>query len=201
LFTGIVTGVGRIIAVEPGESGSRLEVGSLSGDIDFSSARKGDSVAVAGVCLTMLNPSENGFEADISAETLAATSLGAKQEGTAVNLELALKAGDRLGGHMVSGHVDAAVRLLSRYSEDNAVRMEFELPAHLSRYVSRKGSVCLDGVSLTVNAVSENTFSVCIIPHSLDATTLGSLQDGDRVNIEVDMIARYLESLIQDKGQ
>ena len=154
-------------------------------------------LVVAGVCLTMLHPAESGFEADVSTETLAATSLGDKTVGDAVNLELALRAGDRFGGHFVSGHVDSPVRLLKRRPEGDSERFEFELPTRLARLVSRKGSVCIDGVSLTVNDVSADRFSVCVIPHTLSVTTLGGMAEGDRANLEVDMIARYLERLAQ----
>ena len=147
--------------------------------------------------LTMLGPGETGFSADVSAETLDATTLGQKRIGDRVNLELAMRSGERFGGHMVSGHVDMPIHLLERRPEGDAERFDFALPAEVSRYVSRKGSVCLDGVSLTVNEVNNNMFSACIIPHTLSVTTLGGLEAGDQVNLEVDMIARYLERLSQ----
>lgn len=204
MFTGIVTAIGRIRESNRHTGGLRLSVERLSGetgsgDMGFGECRSGDSVSVSGVCLTMLNPDVSGFSADVSAETLEATTLGDRQAGDGVNLELAVRAGDRLGGHLVSGHVDAAVRLLSREPDGDAERFAFELPPGLARYVSRKGSVCLDGVSLTVNAVSSDRFSVCMIPHTLSVTTLGLLAEGERVNLEVDMIARYLEKLVQEK--
>jgi riboflavin synthase len=156
----------------------------------------GDSIAVSGVCLTVLEPGESGFSADASRETLTLTTLGSLQPGHQVNLELALGLEDRLGGHMVSGHVDGLGCLLSRRVDGRAERFEFELPDSLARYVAKKGSICIDGVSLTVNDVEGARFSVCLIPHTLEVTTLGSLQAGDEVNIEVDMIARYLERLV-----
>ena len=200
MFTGIVTAVGLISDLAERKSGLDFAVEPLSGHFALDSCRDGDSVSVAGVCLTMLEPGQGGFRADVSSETLASTSLGEKSVGDAVNLELAMRAGDRLGGHMVSGHVDAATRLMSRNPDGDAEQMQFELPAQLAKYISRKGSACLDGVSLTVNAVSADRFSVCIIPHTLEATTLGSLAVGDFVNLEVDMIARYLERLVQENS-
>jgi riboflavin synthase len=195
LFTGIVTAIGQITRMTQGEGHCVLEVAPSSGRVPLDQCQTGDSIAVAGVCLTMLEPGQAGFRADVSAETLASTNLGEKVKGALVNLELALKAGERFGGHFVSGHVDASTRLLSRHPDGNSERFEFELPVELAKYVSRKGSVCLDGVSLTVNAVLPDRFSTCIIPHTLTATTLGGLSQGARVNMEVDMIARYLESL------
>ena len=195
MFTGIVTTVGEITRLEEREQGLVITIRPVSGNVEIESCKEGDSISLAGVCLTMLNPGDAGFRADVSSETLAATTLGEKDVGDSVNLELAMRSGDRFGGHMVSGHVDAPIRLLSRKEDGEAERYDFELPRDFSRYVSRKGSVCLDGVSLTVNEVSENQFSTCIIPHTLSVTTLGGLSAGDRVNLEVDMIARYLEKL------
>lgn len=197
MFTGIVTAVGRIRQVSKRDSGLRLGVTVEEGQIGLGSCRTGDSISVSGACLTMLEPDAQGFAADLSAETLGLTTLGEKKTGDLVNLELALQVGDRLGGHLVSGHVDATVPLMARQPEGEAHGLEFGLPADLAGYVSRKGSVCLDGVSLTVNAVFADRFSVCIIPHTLAATTLGNLAEGDRVNLEVDMIARYLERLVE----
>jgi riboflavin synthase len=158
-------------------------------------AREGDSVSVSGVCLTMLQPGDHGFAADISAETLGATTLGSVKAGHKVNLELAMSLADRLGGHLVTGHVDGTARMVKREADGRAQRFDFEVPEALARYIARKGSVCIDGVSLTVNSVAGKAFSVCLIPHTLGATTLGSLAPGDLVNIEVDLIARYLEQL------
>lgn len=199
MFTGIVTAIGRISETSMRDGSMRLGITPSAGHIALESCRNGDSVAVAGVCLTMLEPGQSGFQADVSAETLALTTLGEKRVGDSVNLELALRAGDRLGGHLVSGHVDAAVGLRSRRPDGDSQRFEFELPETLSRLVSRKGSVCIDGVSLTVNEVNSRGFSVCIIPHTLAATTLGDSAEGDRINLEVDMIARYLERLVEGR--
>jgi riboflavin synthase len=144
----------------------------------------------------MLQPRQHEFQADISAETLQLTTIAAKQVDSPVNLELALTLQDRLGGHLVSGHVDGLGCLLSRHEEGRAERFEFELPQHLMRYVATKGSITIDGVSLTVNSVSDRGFSVCLIPHTLEVTSLGTLQPGQQVNIEVDQVARYLERLL-----
>lgn len=197
MFTGIVTAIGRIHAMERRDGGLRIGIAVDAGEFDPGASRTGDSVSVAGVCLTMIDPREDGFQADVSAETRAHTTLGIKREGDRVNLELALRAGDRLGGHLVSGHVDASIKLLSRDSDGDAERLEFELPAELAGLVCRKGSVCLDGVSLTVNAVAHDRFGVCVIPHTLMATTLGELKVGHLVNLEVDQIARYVARLAE----
>ncbi len=199
MFTGIVSTKGTLkekIAVG-GDSRLRIECGGL----DMQGSREGDSIAVSGVCLTMLEPDESGFLADVSIETLELTTLGDLEPGLPVNLELALALEDRLGGHMVSGHVDGMGRLLSRREDARSERFEFELPADLARYVAKKGSVTIDGVSLTVNDVDGARFSVCLIPHTLEVTTLGTLRSGDAVNIEVDLIARYLERLIDPELQ
>lgn len=199
MFTGIVSAKGTLkekIAMG-GDSRLRIEFGNL----DMQGSREGDSIAVSGVCLTMLEPGESGFLADVSKETLELTTMGELEPGRPVNLELALALEDRLGGHMVSGHVDGIGRLVCRREDARAERFEFELPADLARYVAKKGSVTIDGVSLTVNEVDGARFSVCLIPHTLEVTTLGMLQPGDAANIEVDLIARYLERLIDPELQ
>jgi riboflavin synthase len=156
----------------------------------------GDSISVSGACLTMLEPDASGFFADVSQETLSLTTLGQLQSGGAVNLELAMGIDARLGGHMVTGHIDGKARLVSRHEDARAERFEFEVPDRLASYIAKKGSVCTDGVSLTVNEVDGSRFSVCLIPHTLEVTTLGSLGVGDEVNLEVDLIARYIERLM-----
>ena len=169
---------------------------------------EGDSIAVSGVCLTATGLENNRFCADISGETLAQTTLGTWQKGGRVNLELSLRAGDRLGGHFVSGHVDGRAMLVKKQPDGQSWLLEFEISAALAKYVVTKGSVCLDGVALTVNDVRDIDrkggdekggrfcrFSICVIPHTLEVTTLGSLEAGDKVNLEVDMIARYLERM------
>lgn len=167
-----------------------------TGDLSLAGCGTGDSISISGACLTMLDPDEHRFTADVSQETLSLTILGKLDEGANVNLELAMGLHDRMGGHLVTGHVDGMARLVSRHEDARAERFEFEVPASLAKYVARKGSVCLDGVSLTVNEVDGSHFSVCLIPHTMEITTLGQLQPGDKINLEVDLIARYLERLM-----
>lgn len=195
MFTGIVasTGVLREREAYDGDLRIRFEAPAFL----IEGCGSGDSISVAGVCLTMLDPDATGFSADVSVETLDLTSLGSRQPGDKVNLELALKAADRLGGHLVSGHVDGLAELLSRTKDARSERFLFATRKDLARFIAPKGSVCLDGVSLTVNSVEDNQFSICIIPHTLEVTTLGSLAAGQSVNLEVDLIARYLERLNQ----
>ena len=193
MFTGIVTAQGTLLEKTPAGGDSRLRFDS--GGLSLAGCRTGDSISVSGACLTMLDPADGGFQADVSPETLALTTLGGLAVGAPVNLELAMRPDGRLGGHLVTGHVDGLAVLQSRQPDARAERLAFEVPDALARYVARKGSVCLDGVSLTVNAVDGTRFSVCLIPHTLAVTTLGNLQPGDRVNLEVDLVARYLERL------
>jgi riboflavin synthase len=198
MFTGIIT--------QKGVLDRRVELGSNARlrfrvNAEFlSDCSEGDSIAVSGVCLTAIELEKDRFSADVSVETLDKTTLGIWREGHEVNLEKSLRAADRLGGHMVSGHVDGRGRLLSDTEDGQSHLMQFEISAELARYVAVKGSISIDGISLTVNEVedsgqSHSTFLVCIIPHTLQETTLGSLAVGDGVNLEVDMIARYLERL------
>jgi riboflavin synthase len=193
MFTGIVQAIGRIRALHPRQGDLELDI--VPGDLDLSGSRVGDSVAVSGVCLTIVRLTNGGFVADVSRETLACTTLGDAAAGAAVNLELALRAGEPLGGHLVAGHVDGVGRLVSRREDARSWRFEFEIPGTLARYVAPKGSICIDGVSLTVNEVEAARFGVNLIPHTLTVTTLGALQPGGRVNVEVDLLARYLERL------
>ena len=193
MFTGIVTGMGRIAARDAGNGDITLAISTEQ--VDLTATRVGDSIAVSGVCLTITQLDGHRFSADVSRETLALTTLGDLEVGHLVNLELALKAGDALGGHLVTGHVDGLATLRGRHADARSERYEFEVPAALARYVARKGSVCLDGVGLTVNEVSGSRFDVNLIPHTLQVTTLGQLRPGARVNLEVDLIARYLERL------
>ena len=195
MFTGIITATGTLQSSETREGDLRFCIDAPAALMK--DARVGDSVSVSGVCLTMLEPFDSGFSADLSLETLDCTSLGNRQVGDHVNLELALQVGDRLGGHMVSGHVDGLAKVIERQSEGRSERFDFEIDPSLARFVAAKGSVCLDGVSLTVNEVDNNRFSVNIIPHTLEVTTLGQLQTGQMVNFEIDLIARYLERLSQ----
>jgi riboflavin synthase len=189
-----VQDVGRIMALEARGGDTRLTVGVDR--LDLSRTAIGDSIAVAGVCLTAVALEPHAFGADVSRETLTVTTIGAWRVGRRVNLEPALRAGDALGGHLVSGHVDGTAELRSRHDEARSQRLRFLLPEPLARYVARKGSVALDGVSLTVNEVGPQEFEVNLVPHTLAVTTLGELAVGERVNIEVDLIARYAERLL-----
>jgi riboflavin synthase len=157
----------------------------------------GGSIAVSGACLTATALEAHAFAADVSRETLSLTTLGAAVPGTRVNIEKALQAGQALGGHYVTGHVDGVGEVIARHDDARSVRMEFEVPADLARYVARKGSICVDGVSLTVNGVSGRRFDVNLVPHTLEVTTLGDYRPGTRVNLEVDIIARYLERMLE----
>jgi len=194
LFTGIVAAQGSVQEIVP--HGNDLRMRISSGELDLAQCATGDSIAVSGVCLTMLELNRNDFSADVSAETLELTTLGSMRAGSAVNLELALALQDRLGGHLVSGHVDGLGRLLNHKPDGRSRRYEFEVPARLARYIAVKGSITIDGVSLTVNSVEDNRFSVNLIPHTLEVTSLGGLLPGQQVNIEVDLLARYLERLL-----
>lgn len=198
MFTGIVRGVGRIASIE--DRGGDSRVGIDTAGVDLGPVAPGDSIAVDGVCLTATRVGESGFEADVSAETLRATTLGRLGPDAPVNLEPALAAGDRLGGHLVSGHVDGVGELVSRTEEARSRRLRFAAPAPLARYIAVKGSITVDGVSLTVNAVAGAEFEVNIVPHTLTATNLGALAAGDQVNLEVDLVARYLERLLDERG-
>lgn len=194
MFTGIVETMGTL--VEKTDIGGDCRLVIDTGELSLEGCSTGDSISVSGACLTMLEPETNRFRADVSVETLDLTILGRVAEGQNVNLELAMGVHDRMGGHLVTGHVDGLARLVSRHEDARAERFEFEVPVPLAKYVARKGSVCLDGVSLTVNEVAGRQFSVCLIPHTMAITTLGQLQPGDEVNLEVDLIARYLERLM-----
>lgn len=194
MFTGIVAVKGRLTSVV--ERGGDLELGMDATGLDVARIALGDSVCVQGVCLTVTRIENSRIFADVSRETMAKTTLAALAVGSNLNLEPSLRAGDALGGHMVSGHVDAVARLVSLEADARSWRLEFEVPASLARFVAAKGSICLDGVSLTVNAVEGRRFDVNIIPHTHAATTLGELRVGDGVNVEIDVVARYLDRLI-----
>ena len=194
MFTGIVQDVGRILALERLGGDMRLTVGVDR--LDLSRTAIGDSIAVAGVCLTAVGLEARAFSADVSRETLTITTIGDWRLGRRVNLEPALRAGEALGGHLVSGHVDGVAEVQTRLGDARSQRFRMRVPEALARYVARKGSVALDGVSLTVNAVERQEFEVNLVPHTLAETTLGELAVGDRVNLEVDLIARYTERLL-----
>ena len=194
MFTGIIEALGEIKRVEEQQGDVRLTVATAN--LDLSDAQLGDSIAVNGVCLTAIELTKGQFVADVSNETLSATTMGNVKAGTVVNLECALQAQTRLGGHMVSGHVDGVGQVIERKSDARSIRFSFSMPKQLARYVAQKGSICIDGISLTVNTVDDSSFSVNIVPHTLEMTTLGRRQVGDSVNLEVDVIARYLERLM-----
>ena len=194
MFTGIIQDVGRVQASEPRGGDLRLLIACTR--LDMSGLRVGDSICVQGCCLTATEVQGRTFSADISRETLELTTLGELRPGAAVNLEPALRAGDALGGHLVSGHVDGVARILEASGDARSRRLTIGAPAPLARYLASKGSVAVDGVSLTVNAVDATSFGVNIIPHTQTATTLGALGVGARVNLEVDQVARYLARLL-----
>ena len=191
MFTGIVQCMGSIRSAEPRGGDLRLDIDATC--IDGARRQLGDSVAIAGVCLTVAELTPQGFIADVSRETLQHTTIGQWRAGARINLEPALRAGDALGGHMVSGHVDGCAELLERNGDARSQRLRIRVPAGLERYIARKGSVTLDGVSLTVNDVEGREFGVNLIPHTLEATTLGQLAPGAMLNLEIDLMARYVE--------
>jgi riboflavin synthase len=195
MFTGIVEGTGTVaaLAVAAGGGGARLEVEApfLAGDL-----RPGESVAVNGCCLTVAEPTAGGFAADLVAETLRRTALGGLAAGDAVNLERPLALGGRLGGHLVQGHVDGVARVLDRQPVGDGEEVRVELPPDLERYVVEKGSIAVDGVSLTVAGVGPGWFAVALVPHTLEVTTLGRRRPGDPVQLEVDVVAKYVERLV-----
>ena len=194
MFTGIISTTGSVTSADIGGGDMVMKISAPA--MDFANIRIGDSIAVSGVCLTVVALVGSEFTADVSAETLALTTLGQLVVGEPVNLEAALRVGDALGGHLVSGHVDERGMLISRSGEARSERFELEVSESLSRYIARKGSVCVDGVSLTVNDVEMRRFGVNLIPHTMEVTTLGQLKPGDWVNIEIDMLARYVERLV-----
>jgi riboflavin synthase len=194
MFTGIILATGRVTAMA--EKGGDLELAVDAAGLDTARIGIGDSICVQGVCLTVTRKQGAGFYADVSRETMGKTTLGRLAKGSRVNLEPSLRAGDQLGGHLVSGHVDAVGALRGMQQDARSWRLDFELPPALMRFVAAKGSICINGVSLTVNNVSARRFDVNIIPHTRDVTTLGELQISDEVNIEIDVVARYLERLL-----
>ncbi|MCD9030556.1 riboflavin synthase [Luteimonas sp. Y-2-2-4F] len=194
MFTGLIEGVGALQAIEPRGGDARLRI--AVGTLPFADAALGESIAVNGVCLTAVAFGADAFEADASSETLALTSLGALAPGRPLNLERAMRPTDRLGGHLVSGHVDGVGRVVSVHDDARAQRWRFSAPPELMRYVAKKGSICVDGVSLTVNAVDAGGFEVALVPHTLAHTAFGATAVGDPVNLEVDLVARYVERLL-----
>ena len=194
MFTGIIQTVGRIVRLEPRGGDVRLHVDTA--DLDLADIQLGDSIAVSGVCLTAIALVARGFSADVSNETLSLTTLGQLAGGDPVNLEPALRLADRLGGHLVSGHVDGVGKVVSIGDDARSQRWTFEVPVGLERYVAGKGSICIDGTSLTVNEVAGHRFGVNLIPHTVEHTAFHARRVGDAVNIEVDVIARYIERLL-----
>jgi riboflavin synthase len=192
MFTGIITDLGRLRDVQA-DGDTRFEIGT---SFDDASIPIGASIACSGVCLTVIDKGPGWFAAQASAETLSCTTLGDWRPGTLVNLERALRLGDELGGHLVSGHVDGVGRVAAIAPEGASRRFVFEAPPPLARFIASKGSIAVDGVSLTVNEVDEVRFGVNIIPHTLSVTTLGRAGPGDRVNLEIDLLARYVARLI-----
>ena len=199
MFTGIIEAIGSVSLLE--RRGGDLHLEISSDELDFSQVQLGDSIATNGVCLTVValpetNGNISGYRADVSVETLSLTTVGQWQHGDKVNLELALTPQTRLGGHLVSGHVDGIGEVISHHSDARAWRLTIAAPANLAQYVAHKGSITVDGVSLTVNAVNGNEFEVAIVPHTLEKTVIGGYRPGTQVNLEVDLIARYLERLL-----
>ena len=198
MFTGIIETVGSIELIEDIGSDKRFVFNTHT--LDLSDIKSGDSISVNGVCLSVVKLQENGFSADVSVETLSCTTFNELVAGDKVNLEKALQLSSRLSGHMVSGHVDGKGSIHQKYAEARSERFEINFPIELGKYICKKGSICVDGVSLTINDVDKSIFSVNIIPHTLEETIFSEYVEGKQVNLEVDIVARYLESLVTDKN-
>ncbi len=198
MFTGIIKARGTIAAIERRGGDVRLTVNSSG--LPWAEYQLGESIAVNGVCLTIVALHEEGFDTDVSLETLNVTGLGKLEPGAAVNLEPAISLGERLGGHLVSGHVDCTGTVSARSNDARSIRLVIEVPAEYTRYIAKKGSVCVDGVSLTINEVSDTNFELNIIPHTAEVTIIDNYRVGTTVNIEVDLLARYLERLLSPEG-
>lgn len=194
MFTGIIEGVGRLASIDTRSGDARLGIGV--GNLPFNDVRLGESIAVNGVCLTVVAFDAEHFESDASNETLSLTTLGGLKPGAAVNLERAMLPTDRLGGHLVSGHVDGLGKVVGIHDDARAQRWRFAAPPALLRYIAKKGSICVDGVSLTVNEVDEEGFEVALIPHTVTHTAFARTAIGDAVNLEIDLVARYVERLL-----
>jgi len=204
MFTGLIEGIGTLAGRESrgGDARLRIDAGTLPwGGQDADDIALGESIAVNGACLTVAAFDAQGFEADASNETLALTTLGELALGRALNLERAMRPTDRLGGHLVSGHVDGVGKVLHHWDDGRAQRWLFEVPASLRRYIAAKGSICVDGVSLTVNAIDDRGFEVALVPHTLQHTAFAHTAIGDPVNLEIDLVARYVERLLAAKEQ
>lgn len=198
MFTGIIEALGRIVSAEPRQGDLRLRIETA--ELDIAAVQLGDSIAVNGVCLTAVDLPGDGFVADVSVETMNFTTVKDWEAGSRVNLERALTPSSRLGGHLVSGHVDGVGKVLSRHDDARSVRFRIAAPRALARYIAHKGSVAVDGTSLTVNAVEGDDFELNIVPHTLEHTVFADYQAGTAVNLEVDVIARYLERLLSASG-
>ena len=194
MFTGIIESVGQIESIEDKGGDARFWINTAK--MDMSDVKLGDSIAMNGVCLTAIELRDDAYCADVSGETLSLTSLKQLKEGSAVNLEKALTPQTRLGGHMVSGHVDGLGKVIERYDDGRSVRFVIESPKSLAKYIAVKGSITIDGISLTVNKLDGCQFELNIVPHTIQETIMGSYQPGTEVNLEVDLVARYLERLI-----
>ena len=195
MFTGIIETTATVESLQRLQSEWRLVVGS--GELDLADLQIGDSIAVSGCCLTVVELSVDRFAADVSGETMNCTILGSLKPGSKVNLEKAMLATSRFGGHIVSGHVDGVGKLVGSTADGGSIRMEFDAPIALAKYIAAKGSICIDGASLTVNEVSGAIFTINVIPHTQTETTIGDYVVGRGVNLEVDLVARYLERLMQ----
>ena len=198
MFTGLIEGTGKLVKVEPRGKDMRL---SLEAGFELDGLQKGESVSVNGVCLTVVSWQGRTFTADVSQETVSRTTISRMRLGDEVNLERALRLGDRLGGHLVNGHVDGRARVISRKKRGDSIVFAFEVASELARYFIEKGSVAIDGVSLTVNRCQERIFEVNVVPHTARITTMGNLRVGDEVNIEVDVIGKYVERFVRSLQQ
>ena len=195
MFTGIILAIGKIAAIEKRGGDVRLKINT--GTLNLKDAQLGDSIAVNGVCLTAVELGEHYFCADVSNETLSRTILNHATINTPVNLELALMPSSRMGGHIVSGHVDGIGTVINKKNDGRSIRFEIKAPDELAKYIAQKGSICINGISLTVNSIHGAVFDINIVPHTLKETTLGTTDSGAQVNLEVDLLARYLERLMQ----
>jgi riboflavin synthase len=198
MFTGLIQSVGKVRSLNRQGNSATLQVVS---ELVKEDLQLGESIAVNGICLTVTSWDDQAFAADVSPETLDCSNLGELRPNMPVNLERALRLSDRLGGHLVSGHIDCVATVKRRVADQNAIRFEFNMPTEAMRYVVEKGSVAIDGISLTVNTVTEDSFAVAIIPHSLAKTTLKDCHEGAKVNIETDLLGRYVERLLRPKAE
>ena len=198
MFTGIILAVGKITRIEQKAGDVRLAIDT--GKLSLADANLGDSIAVNGICLTAVELTEHGFVADVSNETLSRTNLKQAATGTPVNLELALTPQTRMGGHIVSGHVDGLATLVEKKPDGRSIRFKFKAPDELAKYIAEKGSICINGISLTINTAEGAVFSVNVVPHTLKETSLGFAAVGDKINLEVDLLARYMERLMKGEA-